>query len=34
MIRTVAELLQEILAEELPELDASTITHAPTIGDM
>lgn len=34
MIRTVAELLSGILRRELPRLDASEITHAPTIGDM
>lgn len=34
MIRTVADLLTEILATELPKLDASEVVHAPTIGDM
>lgn len=34
MIRTVADLLSEILAVELPKLDASPVAHAPTIGEM
>lgn len=34
MIRTVADLLSEILEVELPRLDASPVVHAPTIGDM
>jgi hypothetical protein len=34
MIRTVAELLSQILVAELPKLDASEVVHAPTIGDM
>ncbi|MCA1606185.1 MAG: hypothetical protein LC775_12105, partial [Acidobacteria bacterium] len=34
VIRTVAELLSEILRDKLPLLDASEIKHAPTIGDM
>ncbi|GAA4010682.1 hypothetical protein GCM10022247_36140 [Allokutzneria multivorans] len=34
MIRTVAELLSEVVRAELPLLDASDIKHAPTIGDM
>ncbi|WP_432854854.1 DUF6602 domain-containing protein [Amycolatopsis sp. CA-161197] len=34
MIRTVAELLSGIMQQVLPELDASDISHAPTIGDM
>lgn len=34
MIRTVADLLLEILKKELPKLDAVQIKHAPTIGDM
>jgi hypothetical protein len=34
MIRTIAELLRTLVEEELPILDSSGITHAPTIGDM
>src|SRR4051812_13596037 len=34
MIRTVAELLQEVLAAELPLLDESPVVHAPSIGAM
>jgi len=34
MIRTVAELLSQIVQQELQLLDASEIKHAPTIGDM
>jgi hypothetical protein len=34
MIRTVAELLSDIIRDVLPLLDASEIRHAPTIGDM
>lgn len=34
MIRTVADLLSELLRNALPLLDASEISHAPTIGDM
>lgn len=34
VIRTVAELLSEILRDKLPLLDASEVIHAPTIGDM
>ncbi|MGH4018640.1 MAG: DUF6602 domain-containing protein [Pseudonocardiaceae bacterium] len=34
MIRTVAELLSDIIRDELPLLDTSEIRHAPTIGDM
>ena len=34
MLRTVADLLAEVLASQLPRLDSSDVTHAPTIGDM
>jgi hypothetical protein len=34
MIRTVAELLSEIVGRALPELDQSEVKHGPTIGDM
>src|SRR4051812_11656918 len=34
MIRTVADLLSQVLSAELPKLDDSEIVHAPTIGDM
>jgi hypothetical protein len=34
MIRTVADLLSQIVQDQLAILDASEIKHAPTIGDM
>ena len=34
MIRTVSDMLAQILNRELPILDSSDVVHAPTIGDM
>ena len=34
VIRTLADLLRELIERELPILDANKVTHAPTIGDM
>ncbi|MEU7165000.1 DUF6602 domain-containing protein [Streptomyces morookaense] len=34
MIRTIADLLSDILRKELPKLDKAPIKHAPTIGEM
>lgn len=34
MIKTIADLLRELMVKEAAKLDDETITHGPTIGSM